>query len=347
MTFTRRAWSFKRTENMYNMHNKLKDKVSNLNIDLKARYDNLFDISRDELRGFISRDIGRVERLEKLGKSELERLSRDGGIVGVDGSNNRVGGSQPHYVEAFQGLAKSTKHRDDPLFLADIYTPLDDKSKDPSPLEDEDERGTDPEDKKNTMLAEIEVKAAIEAVERFHPSVIMMDGGLIRYNIYAKRYWQSLRDTCEEEGIILIGIIEDIKTSMIGDTLRERDERFAISVYDREILFGQLDYGEMLVINESVNRKGREGYSSAFIRSSKSPTVVGIDILDSQKNSIKDMGRLVLNLTPEDSRGVPLWLDIVDKEVKISDEMMEALLETYMDRELYERFFIPERNKRN
>ncbi len=59
------------------------------------------------------------------------------------------------------------------------------------------------------------------------------------------------------------------------------------------------------------------------------------------------MARLVFTLTPENSRGVPpLWLDIVDKEVKISDEIMRGLMERYMDRGIYERFFVSERDKR-
>ena len=47
------------------------------------------------------------------------------------------------------------------------------------------------------------------------------------------------------------------------------------------------------------------------------------------------------------SRGVPLWLDIVDKDVKITDEILTTLLEEYLDRDVYERFFISERDKRS
>ena len=82
------------------------------------------------------------------------------------------------------------------------------------------------------------------------------------------------------------------------------------------------------------------------MRSSQSPTVIGMDIIDSQKPYLEEMSRLIFTLTPENSRGVPLWLDLVDKEVQISDAIMKNLLERYLDRDIYERFFVSERARR-
>ena len=143
-----------------------------------------------------------------------------------------------------------------------------------------------------------------------------------------------------------MGVIKDIKTSIIGKTLGTVHPKLSSNIYDRELLFGQLSYGEMIIINENVNSKYNSGYASAFIRSSLAPTVIGMDILDTQKEYLKDMARLALTLTPENSRGVPLWIDIIDKEVKISDAMMRGIIERYIDREIYEKFFISERDKR-
>ena len=331
---------------MYSVHDKLKEKISDLSLTLQGKYEAVLNIDKRTLRGFIEEEIGKIKQIGKLSESHLKSCQKKGGIVGVDGSNNRVGGAHPHFVEAYQALAKSTIYKDDPLFLADIYTPLFEPERMDSPLEDDGDT-EEIEDKKNIKLATIEVEAAIESVERFKPYAILMDGGLIRYNIYAKNKWEELRSICEERDIILVGVIKDIKTSIIGDKLKEKNEDITASFYDRELLFGKLQYGEMIIINESVNKKGREGYSSGFIRSSLAPTVIGMDILDSQKKSIEEMARLILTLTPETSRGIPLWLDIVDKEVKISDAIMKGLMERYMDRALYERFFISERDKRN
>ena len=82
------------------------------------------------------------------------------------------------------------------------------------------------------------------------------------------------------------------------------------------------------------------------MRTSKFPGAVGLDILDTQERYLEEIASLVYTLTPMSSRGVPLWLDIVDKDVKITDEILTTLLEEYLDRDVYERFFISERDKR-
>jgi len=58
------------------------------------------------------------------------------------------------------------------------------------------------------------------------------------------------------------------------------------------------------------------------------------------------MARLVFTLTPKYSRGVPLWLDIIDNEVKIPDQMIRGILESYLDRRIFEMLFVSERDKR-
>lgn len=140
----------------------------------------------------------------------MTKCSEKGGIVGVDGSKNRVGGAYPHYVEIFQGLAKSTLHKEKPIFKADFYTPL--------YLEGEREllkKFEEEENKEEAIrdykLSGIEVEVALEAVEKFSPYAIMMDGSLIRYDIECFDKWIELRKECEERGIILIGVIKDMK----------------------------------------------------------------------------------------------------------------------------------------
>lgn len=328
---------------MYNINDGLKDKVQNLNIVLTEKYKDVLSLKKSDLRKFISENVGQIKEMKKLDKKLLLDYEKDGGIVGVDGSNNKIGGAYPHFVEVYQALAKSTLIKEDPIFLTDLYSPLYTEEIE-NPLEN-DERII--EGKRNIKLSTLEVEAAIESVKKYKPYAILMDGGLIRYNIYAYDKWLELRSLCEDEGIILVGVIKDIKTSIIGNTMKERDKNIKQVFYDRELLFGQLDYGEMIIIYEEVNKKGNQGYSSVFLRSSLQPSVVGMDIIDSQRSHLEEMANLVFTLTPENSRGVPLWLDIVDKEVKISDDIMRALMERYLDRDVYERFFVSERDKRS
>ena len=326
---------------MYRINEQLKVSISNLNHSLTNKYNSILNCNKKEMRNFIAQNVGLISKVEKLNINELSIWNKNGGIVAVDGSANRLGGAYPHYIDLFQGLAKSTKYKDMPLYNSDIYTPLLNEEED-NLLED----GV-LIDKRDMKLASIEVEIAIESVKKHKPYAILMDGGFIRYHIYCKDKWDELRSLCEDNNIILLGVIKDIKTSIIGDVIKNQDHSFH-KVYDRELLFGILDYGEIISIRETVNKKHLEqGIASAFIRSSLSPKVIAIDIIDSQKKYLEDVSRLILSLTPENSRGVPLWLDIVDREVKISDNMTRALLQRYMDRGIYERFFLPERDKRN
>lgn len=328
---------------MFDINQDLKEKILSLSNLLEDKLDKVLSGNKDELRAFINDNIGQIKRIEKLNSVDLKYYQENGGIVGVDGSNNKVGGAYPHYVEAYQALAKSTAKKEQPIFKTDIYTPLLGESRE-NTQEHEDNIH---EDKKNIRLANLEVEAALESIDELKPYAIMMDGGLIRYNIYAFDKWLELKNKCEDKGIILFGVIKDIKTSMIGEKQMELDPEIKYSFYDREMLFGLLDYGEIIIIEDYANKKEPQGYASVFIRSSLQPCVIGMDIIESQRDKILDMARLIFTLTPENSRGVPLWLDIIDKEVKITDQIMQGLLERYMDRGIYERFFISERHKRS
>ncbi|NMB26929.1 MAG: DNA double-strand break repair nuclease NurA [Tissierellia bacterium] len=328
---------------MININEGLKDKVNYLNKVLLSKYKDVLSLDRSFFRKFIEENVGPIMKLGKLTKGELSYLAQKGGILGVDGSNNRMGGAYPHFVEIYQGLAKSTIHKDKPIYKADFYTPLYTERED-SPLED----GIEGEESiRKRKLSTIEVEAALEGIRKLKPYAVIMDGSLIRYDIECFDRWLELRGECEDKDIILIGVIKDIKTSIIGDLLR-KDKSLGIKecFYDRELLYGLLEYGEIISIHEKATRKTKEGFSSLFMRSSQAPTVIGMDILDSQKSHLEEMARLVLSLTPEDGRGVPLWIDIVDSEVKIPDQMIRGLLESYLNREILEMFFISERDKR-
>jgi hypothetical protein len=326
---------------MYSINNDLKEKINRLNNMLVDKYRGILSLESCDLRNFIERNVGPIIPISKLSKDQLLYYSQEGGIVGVDGSNNRMGGAYPHFVEVYQGLAKSTLHKDDPIFKTDIYTPLYSETKEDILEED----GRIEETEKNKRLSTIELEVALEGIKKFKPYALLMDGGFIRYNIYSYEKWMELRQECEKRGILLVGVIKDIKTSIIGDKLRE-DAFVKECFYDRELLFGLLNYGEIIAIKDDATKKAKIGYSSIFMRSSLAPSVIGMDILDSQRDHIEEMAKLIFTLTPENSRGVPLWLDMVDKEVKISDAMMRGLMERYMNRDIYERFFLSERDKR-
>lgn len=306
----------------------LEGQLREVNKNLKDKYDFIFSLDNDTFRKELTENVGRLIEMEKFPKEKLSKYKR---TVGVDGSNNRSGGAFPHFIEIFQGLAKSTDGNE--VYKNKVYTPtLNDIYED--------------KNLSQKYLATIEIETALEYINKFNLDYLMMDGGFIRYKINCLDLFTELRETCEAKNIILFGVIKDLKTNVIARSL-EIDE----SIYDREILFNRLKTGEAVLIRNEINKKFikdglGEGFSSAFMRTSKFPGAVGLDILDTQEKYLEEISSLIYTLTPMSSRGVPLWLDIVDKDVKITDEILTTLLEEYLDRDVYERFFISERDKR-
>lgn len=306
----------------------LEGQLKEVNENLKDKYDFIFNLDNEVFRDKLSKNVGRFVEMKKFPKEKLSKYKR---TVGVDGSNNRSGGAFPHFIEIFQGLAKSTDGNE--VYKNRVYTPT---------LNDV----YDDKNLSQKYLATIEIETALEYIDKYDLDYLMMDGGFIRYKINCLDLFTELRETCEAKNIILFGVIKDLKTNVIARSL-EIDE----SIYDREILFNRLHTGEAVLIRNEINKKFikdglGEGFSSAFMRTSNFPGAVGLDILDTQEKYLEEISKLIYTLTPMSSRGVPLWLDIVDKDVKITDEILTTLLEEYLDRDVYERFFISERDKR-
>ena len=152
-------------KNMMNINEGLKDKISYLNKVLLDKYKDLLSLDRTSLRNFIGENIGSIKKLEKLTKEQLSQYAKKGGILGVDGSNNRMGGAYPHFVEIYQGLAKSTIHKDKPIYKTDFFTPLY-TEKENSLLENQMEAQ---ESIRQRKLSTIEVEAALEGIHKLNP----------------------------------------------------------------------------------------------------------------------------------------------------------------------------------
>lgn len=301
------------------------------NEQLRKKYNPIKQIGKSKIREAL--DIKKMNNLEEI---KLREIHERGDIVGVDGSKNRVGNLYPHYLMAIKAMAKPMNLNKNPIEISCIYTPI---------ISGFDQKDSEEEEK--SIMARLEAKAAIKAIEEYTPYILMMDGSLMTYRIRCLEEWEKLKQMALDKNVLLIGVIEEIKTKELFTYLLKKKIDITEEMYDKEILFGVLEEGEYININPSKSKKNKEKIASCFLRTSTDPNVIGIDFLEDQRHYIEEICDIVYTLTPRDSRGIPIWLDIVDKEVKISDEMMKALVETYIDEDLSKIFLKAKRENRS
>ncbi len=293
-------------------------------------------IDKKSIANIIYTEIGKRKKLEKLNSVEIERISTDKGIVGVDGSINNYGGIYPHYVSIIQALAKSTKGVDDGILLQDIYVPM----------FEEHEAEIEDEGRRRSRMSSLELKAAEEAMDSMDANLFLMDGSLIHYSIDCPEEWKNFKQKALDNDKIIIGITEEVKTRDIVNAVKSLLDINDDMLYDREILFGMLQEGELLEFMYTETKKSESGIRTCYARLSEDPQVIGFDFLQEQYEEGLSYSNLIYSITPPKGRGIPLWLDIVDKEVKVTDEMVKAYVESCIDRDIIETYLNPKRNKR-
>lgn len=333
---------------MLSVEKELREHLIRFNDMLKRRYKNRsFNAA---LLKLLDERFGHLEMLSKLNSNEVSAMAPKG-VVAVDGSINSVGSSYPHYVAVMRSLAQSTLACYEPIYKYEIYSPLfegDNAQEDYFYAEQKDvPAAVQDENRRSAHMACLEIEAAIEAVENMEPSVVMMDGSLAQFRIKCRDKWERLHELVLRQHVLLIGVVEEIKTAMIKQVLEDILPDTMRDMYDRELLFGLLSPGQMLVIAQEHLGQGKLGLAAAFMRTSQDPHPIAMDMLVEQAERMRDMAALVYTLTPMDSRGIPLWLDIIDNQVRITDQMMEALVEEYIDADLRHRLLVAKRQNRD
>jgi hypothetical protein len=314
-------------------NNDIKGKLALVNERFKGK---MTKIDKESIADILYTEIGRRKTLEKLKKVEIEKIVSDKGIVGVDGSINSYGGIYPHYVSIIQALAKSTKKNTDDILLQDIYVPMFEEHQ--AEMEDESRR--------RSRMSGLELKAASIAIESMEAKLFLMDGSLIHYSIDCPEEWKNFKQKALDNGKIIIGITEEVKTKDIVNAVKNIIDINDDMLYDREILFGVLEQGELLEFMYTETKKSESGIRTCYARLSEDPQVIGFDFLQEQYEEGMSYSNLIYTLTPPKGRGIPLWLDIVDKEVKVTDDMVKAYVESCMGRDIIETYLNPKRNKR-
>lgn len=308
------------------------DEVSHLNERLKNRK-NVSKLSRKDVRDLINNKIGKIKFYERFSVDKLKEIKQDGCICVVDGSVNSIGANYPNYVEFFQSMALLSSDQE-PLVKADILCPLVDEFSERDQFQISKEK-----------LCATELAVAIEAVKNHDIKILMMDGTLMRYCLEAEDLYNDLVELCDEKGVILVGVVEEINTKIIMNTFNENGVNVGM-LFDREALFNVLDMNEGFVVNEHKSRKKEYDIEQAFIRTSKDPCVIAIDIPSQNMDDFDEIISFVLTLSDENTRGVPFLLDLVDKKTRIDNKQAEILAKKYLDTEMYQSIFRSQRSKR-
>ena len=216
----------------------LMDEVSDLNERLKNRK-NVSKLSREDIRNLITNEIGKIKVYNRFSVDKLKEIKQDGCICVVDGSVNRIGANYPNYVEFFQSMALLSSDKE-PLVKADILCPLVDEFSERDQFQISKEK-----------LCATELAVAIEAVSNHDVKILMMDGTLMRYALEAEDLYNDLVELCHDEGVILVGVVEEISTKIIMNTFHENGKNVGM-LFDREALFNVLDMNEGFVVELSL-----------------------------------------------------------------------------------------------
>ncbi len=284
--------------------------------------------TREERRSLLAGQVGRLRPLRRLSNEELQTAHGGRPLVGVDGSLNTFGGQYPHYVDFLRALAKPSVG--EPVVLKAIHSPI------PGQEDVETARRNDQEVRQQ-KLAALEVAAALAIAERQQPSpsMILMDGPLVRFDMRARESFLTLRNSVGRNEILLIGCIENIESRVISTLLGDHAPPTWRNRYDSDLLWETLEVGEVLEVArpvKGVNHSSGEEEQAApirtwFMRSSLDPAVIGLEMLEEQVGDMSRVADYLYTITPTDGRGIPIWLDIVDREVRLTQVELEAYVE--------------------
>ena len=284
--------------------------------------------------------------LELSGK-EISSFFRGRPLVGVDGSLANYGASYPYVLTFFRALAHTTGTdcNNERIWDQEIFSPLLPRYQEK--IEERRSKGQGPEEViahlRWETLATLEARVTKQTLT-LRPRLLVLDGGFARLKMHAPEIWSGLKVTALKQDVLLLGVTEEIATCLLARMFSlDRDANFPGVMGDREILFGLLEPGETYRLHEGDSAdQGR-----LYARFARHPQVVAVDYLKDQESVLEPALNFLYSITPSHGRGFPLWLDVVDAEVRLSREEVEAMIATCLDPAMAEVFLRPLRASRD
>lgn len=311
--------------NMLEINKEIIDKMKEVDLALKEKV--LFSYNnKAEIRQKIQSKYFPIRQMTTFDARSLSKWLENKEVGAVDGSVNDSKGQAPYILYLFQALAKTMSGKEYRKF--DIHCPLLDEN-----VEESEQKLI-----RTKQMSRLELIVAKQLVENVPLKILLMDGSLTHYQIEAQQEWEELKETALAKDVLLVGVSEAVGTKQLIKADPDWQQAYRL---DRDLLFGVLEQGEML-----IGVEGKGDVHNTWLRPSTSPAIIGVDVLNEQKAFIEEICHFVYTMTPKSGRGIPLFLDIVDKDVRITDEFVEVLVEQYIAPELKQRFFIPKRSER-
>ena len=261
----------------------------------------------------------------------------------VDGSLMKMGGNYPNFFYIFRSLAINP-FNGQRIFMYDLFSPLlsEDRAYFERILNEIKRRGeallsdlTYAEERiRYERMAKLEILVATDSVDFLKEGdLLIMDGSLTHFQKQAVREFNELLNKCRSKNITLVGVIEDI----YGKELSNLD------LSDKELLTGKLSIGEMIFLPYP---KKKQGFSMVYLRSSNDPIPIAFDIPSEFKDRYREVASFIMFITERNGRGIPFFLDMVDREVKLTEKEIRLMGKQFLDEEIFETFFTPKRRLR-
>ncbi|MGE5379589.1 MAG: DNA double-strand break repair nuclease NurA [Methylocystaceae bacterium] len=286
--------------------------------------------------------LGRLIQLGNTDINDLKHWLQHRSIAACDGSRLEFGPFFPHTVVLQRAMAIVSQHQDTVTEIS-CCTPLI-----PSvSLEIEEmarHKTVSPAEVYprwlQRKLAALEVKVAAQAIEQWQPRLMLMDGGLLLFDTLPG--WNDLLAAAARADTLVAGVIEEIATAELAPRLHINRR----PVYDRELLFGLLEPGEVLILDK--DKPIKKEYRTVFTRFSTRPAAAACDFLPgTSENDIIQCIKLLYAATGSTGRGVPFLLDLVDRKVRLTHQEGEVILKMGLSNDTYEKLFTSQRQQRN
>ncbi|WP_157729410.1 DNA double-strand break repair nuclease NurA [Tumebacillus algifaecis] len=346
----------------------LAKELQGLNVTLQEKRNERADQSA--VRAALETNVGEFVRAKRLSEQQIRELFQGRSLVGVDGSIHQFGSAYPYTIHLYKALAKSTiPSRDGSSSVEQVsmFSPL--QADDHAAVrqfvqERRAELRVEPQEDRLTerdlaeqqayqiladqKLVELELQVAIDAIDRFRPFLMLMDGGFSRLKGKGGERWEQFEEKVTDSDTIVVGVIEEVGSYRLKSRLDDVDERLLngyIRGHDREVMFNLLEEGEWL--KTSLERPIKNEFYTVFHRLSDQPQAGACDFLREQAQRVDEVIDFLYTITPRKSRGIPLWLDLVDAEARLTKKQVEMIVRTNLDQEIVESFLRPQRERRD